>query len=449
MNLMDKIKEAGIVGCGGAVFPTHVKLDCQVKHLIVNAAQCEPLLHTDRWLVRYKGDEIITAIEAVAAEIGADDCQVAMKETHVEEITHFQKLIAIRNSRIKIFAIQSFYPVGDEQALAGAVTGKTVPPSGLPRDIDAVVLNIATTYEIYRAMMGQPFTKRLITMSGEINQPAILSAPIGTSFMECIEAAGKSRLADYHVISGGPMMGRLYTREEAKKCVVTKLTSGILIIPNDTSFLIGRKAKLEDVLKRAKTSCVQCERCTSMCPRYLSGHPIKPHMIIRRLAYAKSYQEILENEDLHQASICSECGICEVIACPMGLQPRQVNRSLKALYRSKGIVYQRSEDDIYQVRPERVRRHVPGRELARRLGLLKYYKREFGPLIEVNANRVAISLKQHVGAPAIPLVKEGDLVRCGQLIGTNQNDRLSANIHASIDGIVTRVGVKIVIEGNE
>ena len=130
--------------------------------------------------------------------------------------------------------MKNFYPAGDEQIMVCDVTGRTVPPSGIPLDVGAVVSNLATVYSIYNASQGQPFTEKYLTVTGAVNSPCIVRAPLGTSFAECLLLAGGSSLSSFHVIAGGPMMGKCYRKEEAAGLTVTKTTSGYIIVADDT-----------------------------------------------------------------------------------------------------------------------------------------------------------------------------------------------------------------------
>lgn len=438
MTLLEQIKQAGIVGCGGAGFPTHVKLNCTVEYLIVNAAECEPLLRTDRWLMIYKAREIVAAVTMVREMVQAEKCFIALKETYTEEIAALDDAIRQTNAPVKLYRMRNFYPAGDEQIMVCDVTGRTVPPTGIPLDVGAVVSNLATVYAIYEASSGKPFTSKYLTVTGAVASPCIVHAPLGTSFAECLAAAGGSLLSSYHVIVGGPMMGKCFTMAEADKLTVTKTTSGFILVADDTPLVQRREIPVSVSLKRAKTSCIQCSYCTEMCPRYLSGHPLKPHLIMRKLAYAESPEDILDDPHVQQSMICSECGLCETYACPMGLQPRQVNIYLKNLLRQKGFRYPKPEGTFTQLET-RAYRKAPSKRMAVRLGVDGYYDYKIHTCIEAQPQQVRISLRQHIGAPSQPVVQCGDKVVCGQLIGAIPENALGANIHASIAGTVTQV----------
>ena len=184
--------------------------------------------------------------------------------------------------------------------------------------------------------------------------------------------------------------------------------------------------------------CIQCSYCTQMCPRYLTGHPLKPHMIMRKLAYAQSPEEVLEDEHVRQAMICSECGLCETYACPMGLQPRQVNIYVKNLLRQNKYRYPKPSETFTQLE-ERSYRKAPSKRMAVRLGVDQYYDYHIDSCKAADPATVRISLRQHIGAPSQPVVQTGDTVSCGQLIGAIPAEALGANIHASISGTVVQV----------
>lgn len=445
MDLINKIYQAGIVGCGGAGFPTHKKLDCKVDYFIVNGAECEPLLRTDRYLMIHYADELLQAIHEVGENLSAKEIYIAIKKTYAQEIDSINAAIAKSNSRVRIFDMDNFYPAGDEQMIVCDITGKTVPPGGIPLDVGAVVSNVATMLCTFDAMNGLNFTHKYLTVNGEVENPVILHVPIGAPFKECLELAGVECTDKYKYISGGPLMGKILDKEDIESSFVTKTTSGIIVIPSDSYLSFNDATSLKHMLNRTRSSCIQCSYCTEMCPRYLTGHPLRPHMIMRKVAYSASVDEMLDSEEAKQAMICCECGICELFACPMGLQPRKVNILLKKEFAKNNIRYEKKHEECFK-REEREYGLVPSGRMAARVGLSKYYKKSVNELIEYTPQRVEIHLKQHIGQPAQAVVSKGDKVKCGQLIGLCEKDKMGANIHASIDGVVIEVGESIIIE---
>ncbi|MCL2793464.1 MAG: 4Fe-4S dicluster domain-containing protein [Spirochaetaceae bacterium] len=442
MKLLDAIREAGVVGCGGAGFPTHVKLNCLVKYLIVNAVECEPLLRTDRFIVKNKTEDIILGMELIAEQVRAEKKVIAIKYNYAEEISALEKVIKALKSNIEIFKLENIYPAGDEQYIVNAVTGKSVPPSGIPLDVNAVVTNVATVCCVAESVKGKPFTHKYLTVTGEVENPVIVYTPVGTSFASCVEAAGKILVDDYVIIEGGPLMGKQYDKTQLENLFITKTTSGLIIVPKNISVVNRNTIPLKSVLRRARVACIQCSQCADLCPRYLLGHPLKPHLIMRKLGYSSDIESDIEkaqeDEALKQALICCECGVCEVFACPMELQPRQVNIYVKKILQNKGMRYSKPDCEVFS-RKEFEGRKVPTKRIASRLGLNKYYDYQISEIKIVEPKKVSIPLKQHIGVSATPVVKAGEKVECGKIIGTIEAEKIGAFVHATIDGAVTSV----------
>ena len=448
MGLLEQITAAGITGCGGAGFPTGRKLDCKVEWLIVNGAECEPLLRTDRYLMRHNGAEIVRAAEAAGRLVGARRVVIALKESYEKERASLERVLAERESEVSLFLLQSYYPAGDEQMVVYEVTGRVVPPAGLPLDVGAVVSNAATMKAVSDAMEGRPFTEKYVTVTGAVKSPCIVKAPVGTTIPECIRLAGGSEESRYSVINGGPMMGRVMSCEEAAEGVVTKITSGLIILPEDHYLAAMANTRLERMKNLASSSCIQCSYCTELCSRYLLGHPLQPHKIMRKFATGAGIPDILDDPAVREAAICSQCGICELYACPMGLSPRRINGAIKEELAKAKIPYARKGTE-WECSPEREVRKVPTRRAASRAGVLEYYDREIDCLVCAVPERVKIPFRQGIGSPSEPVVSEGDFVSPGQLIARCPENKLGVSHHASIAGVVTIKQDGIVIEGRK
>jgi len=446
MSIIDQIFEAGIVGCGGAGFPTHVKLKCTVSHLIINGAECEPLLRTDRWIMRNKAREVIKAVVAVGDAVKAEERVIALKSAYTEEISSLEGAIAEIGAPVTLKKMTSFYPAGDEQVIVNEVTGRVVPSGGIPLDVGAVVSNVATMLCISDAMEGKPFTRKYLTVTGEVAHPVVMQVPLGTSFARCIQLAGGALADRYFVISGGPMMGAPMTMEQAAEAVVTKTTSGILVLFEESYLSRHSAIDLKHTINRARSACIQCTMCTQLCPRNMLGHPLQPHLIMRKLAMSGDISAILDDPAVRQAQICCECGICETVACPMELQPRKVNAIIKGELAKAGIRYQKKAGENH-TNPAREERKLPSRRAAARVGVLRYYDYKITELMEDMPERVSIPVKMHIGAPSEPVVSVGSSVHEGQLIARCPAGAMGANIHASISGKITSVGDRIVITG--
>jgi Na+-translocating ferredoxin:NAD+ oxidoreductase RnfC subunit len=446
MSIIDKIFEAGIVGCGGAGFPTHVKLKCTVPYLIINGAECEPLLHTDRWIMCNKPAEILKAAIVAGETVKARECVIALKSTYIKEISSLEAAISELGAPVKLHKMDAYYPAGDEQQIVYEVTGKVVPAGGIPLDVGAVVVNVATMLCVHDAIAGKPFIRKYLTVTGEVKNPSVINVPLGTPLSRCIELAGGALSARYFAVLGGPMMGVPMTMEQLAEEVVTKTTSGIILLTED-SYLSNHSAiDMGHTINRARSVCIQCTLCTQLCPRYLLGHPLQPHRIMRQLAMSGDILAILDDPFIRQAQICCECGVCEYIACPMELQPCKINKMIKSELAKAGIRYKKQDMDVLPD-PFREERKIPTGKAVARVEVSQYDDMVLSGLIKDTPDSVLIPLKMHIGAPSMPVVSVGDSVEEGQLIAICPDGALGANIHASISGKVSSVGDRIVITG--
>lgn len=443
MSLLQKIQEAGIVGQGGAGFPASVKLNVQVDILLINALECEPLLNTDKYIMMNFPRLIVEAIIMVKEQVGAKEAVIGIKKVNTKCINAMERAITdIKAQDVRVFQSDDYYPSGDEQMVVFDITGRVVPQGGLPLNVGVVVSNVGTMLEIYRANQGKPLTHKFLTLTGEINNPSVLKAPIGTSFGDCIQF-GQHSLTDYKIISGGPFMGSIYNKDEVDKLFVTKTTSGIILTGDNNKNAAIKNINLKRVLNMAKSACIQCRMCTDLCPRHLIGHRLHPHKIMRMMSAAEFDGDQLtgcfikaNKEILQEALICCECSICETYACPMDILPRQVNIFVKNQFRREGFVFEKTKD-VYPPHQVREYRKINYKAILARMGLGDLIKK-VNTYNEINPNRVYISLKQHIGKPAVPVVKQGDKVEQGQLIARADGE-ISANIHASISGQITEI----------
>ena len=445
MSLLEQIARAGVVGCGGAGFPTAVKLAGKFDHFIVNGAECEPLLRTDRYIMAHKADELVKAVSEIKNQLGLKKCTIALKQEYEQQIAALKKAVDAQQAEVEIFTMPSFYPAGDEQTITYEVTGRVVPPASLPSKVGVAIDNVATVLAIYDAMQGKNFTDKYLTVTGGVNSPVVLNVPIGTSYSDCIQAAGGAKFDRYCVISGGPMMGRVMTMQQAQQETVTKTTSGIIVLPEDCYHTRAESVSIEYMIKRAGSACIQCTSCTEMCPRHELGHPLSPHRIMRKMALGWNSDELLNDPDIRAAQLCCECGICETVACPMGLQPRKINSALKKRLAAASIRWSDDGKDYCQVRPYRDERRIPTLRVAARAGVLEYFPGQIERFETLDVESVSIPLKMHIGVTCAPVVSVGDYVRKGQRIAIYPENELGADIHSSIDGKVTEINNKITI----
>ena len=447
--IVDAIEDAGVVGAGGAGFPTHVKLAAEVDTVIANGVECEPLLASDQAVMTLTPDKVLDGLKAAMTATGAKMGYIALKKKYVSSVAAVRNVISGRDD-IDLVELDDIYPYGDEHVLTHEVTGRYVPEGGLPLEAGVVVTNVATLANVADALEGRPVTHRIVTIAGEVKNPVTVRAPVGTAIQDLIRFAGGSSVEDYGIILGGPIMGKLTHSEEA---VVTKLTGGVIVLPRNHVLITRRRDSLAGILRRARSNCCQCMACTETCPRNLLGHGISPHLIMR--AVSMSPGNVMP-EIVKSAWLCSECGVCETIACQSNLSPVRINQALKESMMRKGIKNPYHRSDI-AANPMREYRKVPGSRLNMRAGISKYSRQPadilqaFDPDKKMKAipvivpERVDIPLLQHVGAPAVPCVKQSDAVNEGDLIAEIPDSALGARIHASISGVVLDIGKTITI----
>lgn len=436
-GLVEKIRNAGIVGAGGAGFPAHVKADSRVDIVIANGAECEPVLYTDQALMFNHAGEILAALEELRRHTGAKKAVVALKKKYTDAIKAFGCLID-KFPDIELFLLDDFYPSGDEHVLVHEVSGRIVPEGGIPLEVKVLVQNVGTLLNIHEATLGKPVILKHLTVAGEVKRPGVYIAPVGTALAEVLYAAGGATVGDdFGVIEGGPMMG---TVVESPDQPVTKTTSGFIVLPKDHPLLARKGVSISNEFRRAVSVCCQCRLCTDMCPRWLLGHSLQPHIAMRSVHYGSE-----ENHSvLSMAYLCCLCGVCETYACPMGLSPKKVFMKFKEINQVKGL------KNIYRSKIEKTRdsqrlTRVPKSRLSERCGISMYQFHENAVKGFVETEEVALPLKQHAGAPSIPAVKEGSRVNKGDIVAKIPEGSIGANIHASIDGVVTHVDNKKII----
>ncbi|MGB5750594.1 MAG: 4Fe-4S dicluster domain-containing protein [Desulfobacterales bacterium] len=439
-DIVDKVRSAGVVGAGGAGFPTHVKLQFEVQRVLANGASCEPLLSSDPYLMEHHAGQVLNGLLAVMDCTGSEKGTICLKSKHASALAALRSKISTNGyaGRIDVFELEDFYPAGDEFILVNEVLGKIVPEGGIPLNVRAVVSNVESLLNVSRAMSGTPVTDRFLTVCGEVNDPVICKIPIGTPASAAIELAGGSKISDFGIVMGGPMMGKVLTDGSEP---ITKTTSGIIVLPLHHNVIRDKRRSLDQMRFIAKSACTQCSRCTDLCPRYLIGHDLKPHLIMRHLAYNPG----MTGEVLEDALICSECGVCEKFACPMMLSPREINAAIKQKLMKDGIKRE-PKRETYQVSIFNDTRKIPVNRLMERLEVTNY---DIHPRFcenDIQVGQVFIPLQQHLGQPAVPVVKAGDNVKKGDLIGEIPEGALGARVHASIDGVIESVADRIVIK---
>ena len=442
-NLVDAVRAAGVIGAGGAGFPTHVKVSASVDTVIANGAECDPLLQSDQRLMEIHASEIVQGVVLAMEATGASRGILALKDEYGAAISAFRRAVAEqqRAADLSLLLMESRYPAGDEFVLVYEATGRLVPETGLPLQVGCLVQNVQTLYNIARASRGEPVTHRLLTIAGAVARPATLWAPVGTALGDVLDWAGgiqpprwSQRSADdYAVVVGGPMMGWVAV-DLAES--VAKTTTGLLVLPRDNAVVRYMTRTSASWVRRGISTCDQCRDCTDLCPRYLLGHELEPHEVMRAINYGLDRPA----DKVTAAVLCCECRLCEAYACPLELSPMAYYVGIKKELREQGWindVHKKVELEPHLMREYRL---VPTHRLTARLGLTEW-EEQVCPLDErdYRPGRVSIALDQQIGAPARPAVSGGQQVAVGDLIAEIPDKALGANVHASIAGRVSRV----------
>lgn len=296
-EIIKKVLESGIVGLGGATFPTHVKLSVpkgkKADVFILNGAECEPYLTSDHQLMLEKGEELMIGTEILMNALHVNKAYVGIESNKPDAIEYLEK-IAGNYKGIEVCALKTKYPQGGEKQLIKTLTNREVPSGGLPVDVGAVVHNVGTTFAVYEAVQkNKPLFERVVTVTGKsVSKPSNFLTRIGTPVSELIEAAGGLPADTGKIINGGPMMGKALNTIDVP---VTKGTSGILILNDKES-------------KRCEIrNCIRCARCVSVCPIGL-----EPCLLM-----ALAERSLWERVEIENTLDCMECGSCSY-TCPSG-----------------------------------------------------------------------------------------------------------------------------------
>ena len=437
MSLVEKVRLAGVVGAGGGGFPTHVKLNAKVETVIANGAECEPLLHKDAVVMEENAAELVRGMELAMEAVGAKEGVIGIKGKKKHAVEAVTK--ACKGSNVRVQLLGDYYPAGDEYDLVYNVTGKLIPPGGIPLNIGALVNNVETFVNIAAANDGRPLTHKMLTIAGAVKSPVTMKVPIGTTYRECVKYAGGLTTDDPILVIGGLMMGQHTDNLDAP---VTKTSTGVVILPRD-HHVIERKLKPNKVqAKIGKSACDQCRYCTEYCPRFLLGYAVEPHQVMRTLAFTGTGAEYYNQ----WAAMCCSCGLCTLYACPEELYPKEACDDAKAEMRKAQVKWTGPMNP--KPHPMGDGRRVPIKTLTKKLHVQDYDLP--APLITdtISPNRLILPLKQSAGTACVPNVKIGDRVSAGQIIGEPAPKAMGAILHAPLAGVVRDINNEQIILEN-
>lgn len=294
-EIIEKIKDAGVVGLGGATFPSHVKLSVprgkKAEYLVINGVECEPYLTADHALMLEKGHELMIGIQILKKALGVDYALMGIENNKPDAIEHLTKLSS-EYKGIEIYALKVKYPQGGEKQLIKALLGREVPSGGLPIDVGVVAFNVGTVLAVYEAIQkNRPLFERVVTVTGKsLKKPSNFKVRIGTPVSVLIEAAGGLPENTGKIINGGPMMGKALSDTSIP---VVKGSSGILLLPES------------EAARKKMEPCIRCSKCIGVCPMGL-----EPYLLM-------AFSQNGRNDRLEDNKVmdCIECGSCS-FTCP-------------------------------------------------------------------------------------------------------------------------------------
>lgn len=434
MSLADLARAAGVIGAGGAGFPTHVKVAAEAEVVVANGAECEPLMYKDTELMTRCPERVIAGLKASMQAVGAQRGVLGIKGKRHDAIDALKPHL----DGVELLELGDFYPSGDEYELVYAATGKLIPAGGIPLQVGCVVHNVESLAWLADAAEGRPVTEKWLTVTGAVAEPKTFVTPLGLSLQELIDFCGGVTVDDPVGLIGGAMMGRICTDFSAP---VTRTTGGLIVLDRDHPLMRRKLLPAESMMRIGKSACDQCSYCTELCPRYLLGYDVQPHKVMRSLEFVATGTEIWNR----WAQLCCSCGICTLYSCPEGLFPKEACDQAKADLRELGVKWLGRGGEL-KAHPMHEDRRVPVKKLVGRLGLTEYDRpapyAPHGP----DATRFVYPLGAHVGAPAVPVVKVGDQLTCGQVIAEIPEGQLGARVHAAADASVVEIGEQIVTE---
>ena len=434
MNLVEQVRQAGVIGAGGGGFPTHVKLASKADTIIANGAECEPLLHKDAVIMETEAAALVHGMLLAQEAVGAMDAVIGVKAKKKLAVEAVQE--ACKGTSVRVHLLGDYYPSGDEYDLVYEVTGRLIPPAGIPLQVGVVVNNVETYINIAGAAEGKPVTHKMLTIAGAVQSPATLRVPLGTTYRDCLEAVGGLTTSDPVLCIGGLMMGQTTDKLDTP---ITKTATGVVILPRD-HHVMERKLKPNKVQAQiGKSACDQCRYCTEYCPRFLLGYAVEPHQVMRSLAFTATGAEYWNQ----WASLCCSCGLCTLFACPEELYPKEACDDSRAEMRRANLKWTGPST----VKPHAMRdgRHVPIKTLTRKLHVQQYDLP--APLWngKVQPRRLVLPLKQSAGSPCLPQVKKGERVAAGHVIGAPAPNALGAILHAPATGEVEQISDQEII----
>jgi len=435
VEFKESVKIAGIVGAGGAGFPSFAKIADGVDTVLINGAECETLLYTDYTLLRDELRKVVEGVDYVVENTTAHRGLLCLKEHTAKKLGFSDGEKLSEHTTVKF--LPNVYPMGDEISLIHEATGRSVKAGNLPISLGVIVYNVETVFNIREAVRHRiAVTHKWLTIGGNTPKKIVVRVPVGTYVKDLFARFGIEVPKGNAVLDGGPAMGRIIN---VNRATVTKTTKSLLILPEKLPIIQSKQTSLETHLRRGSSACCQCTRCTDLCPRNQLGYPLEPHKLVR----VANGSDMVDPKVYATATMCCGCGICEHAACCQGISPRAMIFKLKDDLAKAKVRY--VSDETIAPRDTRPYRMISSERWKEIIGVSEYDK-EAKFAGDFEADRVEIAMAGHIGVPSVPCVEVGRYVALGEKIA-DAAEGLSLPQYASISGVcVFADKTKIIIE---
>lgn len=413
-------------------------MDKNIHTIILNCAQCEPLIHTSRLLVEKYTREIIRTFAKIGKNFESENIIVAIGKADKDTIELLEDIVSDHPS-VKLKVFDGAYPAGDEYVLTYELTGQVISADSSPIEEGIAIFDVESVYNMYMELeKGIHASHKWVSVLGEVESPVTLRVPIGMKAEDVVKKAGRITCDNPVYLIGGPVSGKpgtKYTR-------INNTTDAIIILPEDHQVICSKKTNSSVELKRAFSSCCNCMRCTELCPRNLLGHPVDPHGFIR----AASCSAMENTDKFLNTMFCSSCGLCEMYSCVQGISLKNIMTEYKEGLIENGIT--KYHTDLNKISDDRKYRKISIKRLTSHLALTRYDKLTSLKEISWPGKNVKLCLTDNKDCPAKAVVKLNDSVTEGQIIAVF-DDENKFPIYSGISGVVTEVTEEYIFIENQ
>ena len=431
---MLRMRNAGVVGTDKLAMPSYVKLSSKADLIIANGAESEPLLQSEKSLLKENPELIIDGIKIAMEATGALKAVIAIRSSEKERMNHLNDILK-KESNIEVFYLEDFYPSGDDPILVYEVTKKLIPEGKTPLDEGIVVEKLLSFAWMYQGYHGKPVTERPVSVIGEVHQPQVAWFPIGTLYKDVLKLAGGITIDPSRAVifDGGPLQGEVV---KDLNNGIGKTTSAVMVLPKDHVISKIKMKSLEEMVRQHQGVSDESSLLDDLCPRNQLGYDIFPSKVMRNF----HFPELLTSSHVKSSNLCNDCSLCEFLgSSSLSESPRLAYKEFqKSLERLGGRITGEVQEKR-KVRSAYNHNKVSCSHLAKRIQVEKYESFNRSILPKKSPQKVRVPVTRHKGIPAQPVVVEGQSLRMGDVIAFSPLGELGTTYHASIPGKVGEV----------